>query len=269
MTLSTSFHEDSVAVQEELSQADEVLARIAAMVVKNPLASNLEERAIVKSLKEREALGSTGLGNGVAVPHCTADGLDDFVIGLLTLSKPTEFRSLDGAPADIFFFIVGPREQRNRHIKLLSAFSKLATGEGAIDQLRSFTDPARAREYLIEGIDYDDEPVSTEKVLFTIFLQKLDYFEDVLSLLSSTISGSIAVLETRNAGAYLFRMPLFAAFWSESAQQDGRVVLAVAEKRATNSIIRQIQEITGDPGEQTGIMITVQDLSYAAGSLDF
>lgn len=269
MPLDRLLDENSVAVGESLRTADEVLQRVAALILRNPLASSVKAETVVGLLTEREALGSTGLGGGIAIPHCASDDVADFVVGVLTLQKPVEFRSIDGKPVDLFFFVMGPREARNRHIKLLSAISKFASRPEFLSRLRSDRDPAAAHQLLLDNLAFDDETVSTEKVLFQIFVQNLDRFEEVMNLLSSVVPGSISVLETRNAGAYLFRMPLFAAFWTEKTEQEGRIILAVADKRATNSLIRQIQNITGDPDQQTGVLVTVQNLSYAAGTLNF
>jgi PTS system nitrogen regulatory IIA component len=269
MALGQSLDKSSIALGESLSSADDVIHRIAELIVQNPLAASLGASKVERLLKEREALGSTGLGKGIAIPHCASDELTEFVVGVLTLERGVEFGSLDHKSADLFFFVMGPRESRNRHINLLSAISKFASHADLLAALRSERDPAAAYALLEQNVPYDNEAVGTEKVLFQIFAQNMDHFEEILNLLSSILPGTIAVLETRNAGAYLFRMPLFAAFWSDKAEQEGRVILAVADKPATNRIIRQIQEITGDPDTQSGVLVTVQNLSYAAGRLDF
>jgi PTS system nitrogen regulatory IIA component len=262
-------HPCSVAVRQPIRSAEEVLERVADLALCNPALSDLKRDPIVKLLREREAIGSTGLGHGIAIPHCSVKGTSTFVVGMLTLAEPIEFNSIDGQPADLFFFIIGPRDDRNHHIKLLSAISKAVSQAELAAALRAATDPAAAHELLIRNLSYEEDTVGSEKVLFQVFVQNLDHFEAILNLLSSEVSGSISVIETRNAGAYLFRMPLFAAFWSESRDHEGRVILAIAERRATNQLIRQIHEITGDPDVRSGVLVTVQDLTYAAGSLDF
>lgn len=269
MPVSRSLSNESIELHAQLSDSDAVLHRVAELASRNALAGSIGTDTLYEALSDRERLGSTGLGRGIAIPHCTIDDLEDFVVGVLVTDAPVEFDSVDGQPVDLFFFIVGPTEQRNRHIKLLSAISKVASQADRTRQLREADEPQRVRELLIGWLGADEEPEGSEKVLFQVFLQNLDVFEDVLNLLSSVVPGSISVLETRSAGAYLFSLPLFAAFWTDKASQDGRVILAIADRGMTNSLIRQIQEITGDPEQQTGVVVTVQELSYAAGSLDF
>lgn len=269
MAITESLVTDSIALQRSVKGAPDVLEQIAALACANPLCHGTKESDLVRALREREALGSTGLGRGIAIPHCAIDGLDDFIVGLLTTVSPVDFQSMDGAPVNLFFFIIGPTEQRNRHIKLLSAISKVLSQSEKLSQLRASANPEAVRELLVTWLRADEEPKGSEKVLFQIFLQDFEVFEDVLNLLSSVVPGSISVLETRNAGAYLFSLPLFAAFWTEKASQDGRIILAIAERGMTNNLIRQIQEITGDPQKRDGVVLTVQNLSYAAGSLSF
>jgi len=269
MPLDQSLSAASVVVGESITSSDDVLKRIAELLAANPLASRVKPERILRLLKEREAVSSTGLGHGIAIPHCACDNIEDFVIAILTLDHTIDFQSIDGKGTDIFFGLLGPKDARNQHIKLLSAISKFASQPDFIQRLRTERDPSAARAHLLQNLSYDESAVGKEKVLFQILVQNMEYFESILNLLSSVVPGSISVIETRNAGAYLFRMPLFAAFWTEKSEHEGRIIIAVAEKPNANNIIRQIQDITGDPDSQTGVVVTVQNLAYAAGTLDF
>ncbi|MDR2772662.1 MAG: PTS sugar transporter subunit IIA [Elusimicrobiota bacterium] len=84
---------------------------------------NTEE--IIDVVLEREKLGSTGIGQGVAIPHGKTDVLDEQV-GVLGIShKGIEFNSLDGEPVNIIFLLVGPLEASGQHLKALSKISRL------------------------------------------------------------------------------------------------------------------------------------------------
>jgi PTS system nitrogen regulatory IIA component len=185
MTSETSLHGDSIALAAGVATADAVLRRLSELAKLNPLAAGLTERAIYRGLKDREKLGSTGLGHGVAIPHFATDDVDDFIVALLTTSAAVDFNGLDGKPSDVFVCIVGPRSQRDRHIKLLSALSKFLSAPGSLDNLRRETDPATIRSLLSPALDIEDEPSGRDRVLFQIFMQNLDHFEDVLNLFSS------------------------------------------------------------------------------------
>ncbi|MDR1951920.1 MAG: PTS sugar transporter subunit IIA [Elusimicrobiota bacterium] len=80
---------------------------------------------IIEVVLEREKLGSTGIGQGVAIPHGKTDVLDEQV-GVLGIShKGIEFNSLDGEPVNIIFLLVGPVEVAGQHLKALSRISRL------------------------------------------------------------------------------------------------------------------------------------------------
>jgi PTS system nitrogen regulatory IIA component len=80
---------------------------------------------IIQVVLEREKLGSTGIGQGVAIPHGKTDVLQEQV-GVLGISrKGIEFNSLDGEPVNIIFLLVGPVEVAGQHLKALSRISRL------------------------------------------------------------------------------------------------------------------------------------------------
>ena len=80
---------------------------------------------VVKALMEREALGSTGIGQGVAIPHAKVEATKD-IVGALGLSSPgIPFDSADHAPAHIFFLLLAPRNSAEAHLKALARISRL------------------------------------------------------------------------------------------------------------------------------------------------
>ena len=83
-----------------------VLKAIAALAKKNPVLSTLSEDDIFKALKEREEIGSTGFGNEIAIPHCSLEGIDEFVVGMVTAPKGVQFNAIDKKKVKVFFFII-------------------------------------------------------------------------------------------------------------------------------------------------------------------
>ncbi|MBI4054990.1 MAG: PTS sugar transporter subunit IIA [Elusimicrobia bacterium] len=81
--------------------------------------------AVVQALLEREALGSTGIGCGVAIPHAKFSGLQQ-IIGALAISKRgIPFEAQDGQPAKIFFLLLAPPDSAGLHLKALAKISRL------------------------------------------------------------------------------------------------------------------------------------------------
>lgn len=87
-------------------------------------------------LREREAVMSTGVGNGVAIPHAYTDGVDRLVAAFYRTARPVDFDALDRRPVDLFFVILGPKQSRREHIKFLAKVSRLLNHEDFRDQLR-------------------------------------------------------------------------------------------------------------------------------------
>ncbi len=272
MTLNDLMHTEGICVDTGAAKKKEVLQQIASLAVKSPSLHHYSEKEITKALAEREKAGSTGFGSGIAIPHCSLEKMDQFVVGIVTSSKGVDFNALDGQPTHLLFYIVGPQDQRNRHIKLLSAISKAVKDESVRRDILSARDAVTLKARVLNAVDFQDEHSETDSFCqFVIHIQREEIFDDVLELLSSEVEGSISVIETNNAGFYLNRMPLFSTYWSSREQRFNRIITAVVNKKSMNDVIRRLNTSFGDAqGEgSTGLLITVSDLLYTAGSIDF
>ena len=84
-----------------------------------------DKKAVVKSLIERENLGSTGIGQGIAIPHGKTDKVKELSACLAISQKGVNFDSLDGEPVYIFFLLVAPKDSAGPHLKALARVSRL------------------------------------------------------------------------------------------------------------------------------------------------
>ena len=84
---------------------------------------------VLDGLNEREALGSTGFGRGVAIPHARLDGPNRPVAALLKLEEPVDFAAADGLPVDLVFGLVSPEHCGATHLHALAAISRLVRDE--------------------------------------------------------------------------------------------------------------------------------------------
>jgi len=80
---------------------------------------DLDRQAIFESLIAREKLGSTGFGNGIAIPHCRLPGCTAPLSVLLRLDAPIDFDAIDGAPVDLLFVLLVPEAATDEHLQLL------------------------------------------------------------------------------------------------------------------------------------------------------
>jgi len=95
-----------------------------------------DKKAIVQTLVERENLGSTGIGQGIAIPHGKTDKVDDLVAVLGISQKGVDFEALDGEPVYIFFLLVAPKDSPGPHLKALAQISRLLRDSYVCDLLK-------------------------------------------------------------------------------------------------------------------------------------
>ena len=91
---------------------------------------------IFEKLYEREKLGTTAFGNGIAIPHARIEGIDDAKIIILKLNQAIDFNSTDNIKVDIIISLLVPKDSNDVHIKLLSNIATLLNKEVFRDQLR-------------------------------------------------------------------------------------------------------------------------------------
>lgn len=97
---------------------------------------------ILASIVERERLGSTGFGHGVAIPHGKIEGLTQIYGLFARLSEPVEYRAIDGAPVDLVFLLLSPPDAGAEHLKALAAVSRVMRHGPTLEKLRG----ARSRD---------------------------------------------------------------------------------------------------------------------------
>jgi len=96
----------------------------------------IEPRLIVERLTDRERLGSTGFGDGVAIPHGKIEGLDH-VVGLFArLASPIDFNAVDEMPVDLVFVLLSPPQSGVEHLKALARVSRRLRDRGFVAKLR-------------------------------------------------------------------------------------------------------------------------------------
>lgn len=97
---------------------------------------SLSEREVFESLCARERLGSTGLGNGVAIPHGRVKGSETVQASFIRLKKPLAFDAVDGKPVDLLFAMTVPEQCNEDHLKLLAQVAELFSDPDLLKKLR-------------------------------------------------------------------------------------------------------------------------------------
>ena len=87
--------------------------------------ANLNKDALVEVLLERERLGSTGIGDGIAIPHGKIKDLDELILSFGRSTQGIEFDSMDGRPTHLFFLLIAPENSAGIHLRALAKISRL------------------------------------------------------------------------------------------------------------------------------------------------
>ena len=103
---------------------------------------------IFDAINGREALGSTGLGNGIAIPHGKLAGLKGVTALFARLSQPIDFDSVDDQPVDLVVMLLAPNGAGADHLKALSRVARLLRTDSVVNSLRETDDPAQLRAIL-------------------------------------------------------------------------------------------------------------------------
>ncbi|MFW2588509.1 PTS IIA-like nitrogen regulatory protein PtsN [Sagittula sp. SSi028] len=114
-------------------------------------AHGLNAPAIVEALLERETLGPTGVGHGVALPHARISGLDEVRGLFLLLEKPIDFDAVDRQPVDVVFALLAPEEAGVEHLKALALVSRTLRDANLCTKLRANHDAATLYTILTEA----------------------------------------------------------------------------------------------------------------------
>ena len=102
----------------------------------------MDEATVLNALIEREGLGPTGVGRGIALPHARLDDIDQVVGCFLKLEKPIDFDAVDRQPVDLIFALFAPKDSGVEHLKALAAVSRTLKNSETCAKLRGNTDVA-------------------------------------------------------------------------------------------------------------------------------
>jgi len=123
MKLSEILEEINIIPDLKAKDKNGVLEELAEAIVRHD--PSVDKRSLVRVLLERERLGSTGIGDGVAIPHGKFNGVSHPVISFGRSRKGLDFESVDGQPAFLFFLLVAPENSANIHLKALAKIAKI------------------------------------------------------------------------------------------------------------------------------------------------
>jgi PTS system nitrogen regulatory IIA component len=148
MDLSTILKPEAVRVVTAASSKKRLLQEFGDLA---EAAYGMAAQTVVDALLERENLGPTGVGHGVALPHARFDGLENVVGAFILLEKPVDFNAVDRQPIDIAFALFAPEEAGVEHLKALAKVSRQLRESAICAKLRANPVPATLFTILTEG----------------------------------------------------------------------------------------------------------------------
>ena len=140
MEISDLLDEDSVIADLKATSKKQALQKLAEEVHR---VAGLDERAVFDVLMEREKLGTTGVGNGIAIPHGKLPGLERLYGMFARVTPAIDFQAIDGNPVDLIFLLLAPESAGADHLKALARVSRLLRDKTTCEKLRG-TDEAAA-----------------------------------------------------------------------------------------------------------------------------
>jgi nitrogen PTS system EIIA component len=271
MDLLGSIHKECCTVDLKGKTKDDVLRAIAELACRNDAAAQVGPDLIFQHLKEREAQGTTGFGNGVALPHARIEGLSEFVIGIAASRRGVEFAALDKKKCNLIFFIVGPPEATADHLKALAGISRQVNSPKVRTELIKSASPTALYESFARritgGSATPKERRAMKLILVVLYMEELLY-EVLQHFIEQGIDGA-TILDGAGMGQYISNVPLFAEFigFMRERKNHSQTIMALIPADQETRIVEGIEAITGDMDTTQGAMVMTLDVSFFKGTM--
>ena len=270
MELSGLLDQRRCTVALEAKTKSECLEELAALMTSADL--GVSRATLLAALREREALGSTGFENGVAIPHARLPGDVSFALGVAVSPSGVDYASSDGRRSTLFFVLVGPEAAPQDYLRYLAHISRLGLNRTARDEMHA----APTRTALRDAVAGHLTPVQPAaerqrggKKLLIIVLYELRFLDDVVTLfLEHDIQGA-TITESSGVKNVLTHVPLFGDFLNflGDRSEASRTIMAVVPESEIRRLVAELEHITGDLDTHSGAAVLAVDLWYSKGSL--
>jgi nitrogen PTS system EIIA component len=251
----------------------QALARMADIACSSPLLKNETPERILQLLAEREAVVSTGIGKGIAIPHARLDTIEDFVVFVLIAPDGIEFDALDGKRVTIFFVVFAPASKVNAHLKLLAGIANTLSRGNLKNELLKTRTPDILNEILVRNFSGDDagnQPETQRHRLLLLVLYYEEILTDILEYLIDVNVEGATITRSEGMAAHVSTIPLFASFmgFMREDRKISHTIMAVIPERDEAMIVQGIEAITGDLDRMRGAMVMTLDIAFSKGTMD-
>ena len=153
MEIMSFLNERAVSSDIKSHTKEDVIKELVGLLVKAGSIKDKDATKLTQILLDRESLGSTGIGQGVAIPHGKSNSVDSLVAAFGVSRSGVNFDSLDGEPVHLFFLLVAPEDSAGPHLKALARISRLLKDRHFRESLRNSKD----EKHLLKTIRDEDE----------------------------------------------------------------------------------------------------------------
>jgi len=273
MKISTILNISSCKKNMGTSSKDKAMEKMAALLASNSESIGTETPAsIFEGMQTREKLGSTGMGNGIAIPHCRLEGMKKFSLALSVCHKGINWDSIDNRSVHIICAIAGPISGTEEHLRLLAGAARVLSNSKARYELLNSKTEFAMRETFLYHLSPVTAKKSTEKrkKLLLMVLQEEKVYNDIMELfLEIGIEGAVTI-NSDMMGPMLSSVPIFAGFMDVlgRSRPEPRILLTLVPEDEVGETVSSIENITGDLDNHRGACIIVMDTISIRGSLE-
>ncbi len=249
-----------------------VLKRIAHIAATSPALAGISPGDIFNALSEREAQGSTGFGKGIAIPHARIPGMKNSLLFIVTSRKGVDFQAVDRKRVFVFFVLLGPNDAVSEHLQILAALSRLI----ASSRIRREILGARSVEAVYESfvrhtrISSSGHTSAAKKMrLMTIILYMQEALYEILEFIMSQGIEGATIIDSNGMGEYISNIPVFASFidFMNADKNKSQTIILLIPQDLQDTIVKGIEDITGDLDKKDGAMIITQDITFFKGTM--
>lgn len=250
---------------------EDFIKRLAQKAVKSDKLEGIDKETVFAKIMEREKQGTTGFGNGIAIPHARIPGMKDFIVFVISSRHGIDYQALDKKKVHLIFVILGPEEKAKEHLQLLASISRVLSITSAKKELKSALTATALYESFIRNTKVAITPkkkIQKMKLMY-IVLYFDEYLYDILELFIQEGIEGATIVDSYGMGEYISNIPLFATFigFMNENKNHSKLIMALIAEDDIPKIIQEIEEITGDLDKKDGAMILTLDVSFYKGSM--
>ena len=271
MELYSVLDKDSCTLDIPEESKEAALRKIAEIASRSAAGENVPSERIFEGLLGREEQGSTGFGEGIAIPHARIPGMSDFLFFVVTSRRGVDFDSVDKKKVHVFFVLLGPDDKPTEHLKILATVSRVLSSTNVKWEILSARSSTAMYEALlrhvrsVEGVSVAPRAM---RALFVILYQE-QFLHSILEFFIEEGIEGATIIDSFGMGEYISNVPLFASFagFMNKSKNKSRTIIAMVPQERAEDIAKGIEEITGDLDKKESAMVFALDVPFYKGTM--